>query len=262
DVGAILYPPEDSLQQKLLRFPILSLILLIGLPNVIMSLGNIAYNWREIVAVKQSQQQIFSIQVGLLNLFAYGTGLSFCALHARPIGRWLNHPEQRDALSQTDVCQRTMGIGYCSAITSMVLWLVCGILFPLGLHWWTGEAVLNDYVHFMASHVINGALAAIGVFYLVAHFAIEQLLPRVINIDTPDLRLRTSLERMDKAAVAFVGAMIVVPFSAILFAVAFTQSRLAFGVIAVTGMIGVGFAYRWAGKLKSLIATFKKITSE
>jgi hypothetical protein len=154
-----------------------------------------------------------------------------------------------------------MGIGYWSAAITMIMWLVCGILFPLGLHWWTREAVVNDYVHFMASHTINGALAAIVVFYLVAEFALEQILPETINIDVPDPRLARSLERMDKAAVVFIGGMIVVPLAAILFAVGLTQSqsRVAFGFLAVTGMIGAGFAYRWAGKLKSLIGTFKNI---
>jgi uncharacterized protein with PQ loop repeat len=261
DVGAILYPPEDTLQRKMLRFPILSLILLILLPNAVMSLANIAYNWDELI--KQQHQKMFGFQVGLLNVFAYGTGLSVCAFLAWPVGRWLTKPQKRIAISRSDVCQRTMGIAYWASVISMTLWLICGILFPLGLHWKFGGTELSDYVHFMASHAINGALAAILVFYLVAEFALEQILPETIDIDDPDPRLLRSLERMDQAAVVLIGGMIVVPLAAILFAVGLTQSqsRVAFGFLAVTGIIGAGFAYRWAGKLKTLIGTYRKICS-
>ena len=264
EVGKVLFPEQGTLPHKMLRFPILSLILLIGLPNIVMSLANIAYNWDEIVKQQQEHQQVFGVQVGLLNLFAYGTGLTLCAVLARPIGRWLKRPEARSELSQSDICQRTIGISYWSSIITLALWLICGILFPLGLHWKTGGTVLNDYVHFMASHTINGALAAILVFYLIAEFALEQILPQTIDIDAPDPRLSRSLARMDKAAVVCIGGMIVVPLAAILFAVGLSQSqsRVVFGVMAVTGMIGAWFAYRWAEKLKTLIKTFKKICDE
>ena len=114
-----------------------------------------------------------------------------------PFRKPLDHTD-KDSEFDRKRRQRVLGIGYWASSVSLSLWLTCGILFPLGLHFQMGEAVLKDYVHFFASHVINGSLAAAAIFFLVSDFALEQLFPKIVKLKSTDPESKRTLQRLDK----------------------------------------------------------------
>jgi len=257
EVQRVLSPPQKQWLRTISRFPSLTIIIMIALCNLTMSALNIYYNSDEIVQL--SQQNLFQLQVEMLNALAYGSGLSLIWILMWPFRKPLDHTD-KDSEFDRKRRQRVLGIGYWASSVSLSLWLTCGILFPLGLHFQMGEAVLKDYVHFFASHVINGSLAAAAIFFLVTDFALEQLFPRIVKLESPDPESKRTLQRLDKATHLILAGTICLPLVSVLLAFMLTRKNLeAFAVLAILGLFGVGCAYRWSLKLRRNSAALQKI---
>ncbi|MBD3674266.1 MAG: serine/threonine protein kinase [Planctomycetaceae bacterium] len=259
EVQRILTPPGGTFRRLMSRFPSTTMLAIIAFSNLAMSALNIHYNSDEIVQL--SQQNLFQLQVEGLNLFAYGVGLSVVWWMMRPLRLKIEQTADEDSEPEKWRRRRLLSLGYwCSGVT-LGMWLICGVLFPLGLHLQAGEAVLTDYVHFFASHVINGSLAAAAIFFLVSDFSIEQLFPRVVKLKSTDPHSTRSLQRLDRAAQIILAGVICLPLVSVLLAFLLTRKNLeAFAVLALLGLIGVGCAYRWSLKLRRNSAALQTIT--
>lgn len=261
EVQRVLSPPTDKFRRFLLWSPSLTVLLIILVCSGTMSLLNIYYNYDEIV--KLNEQSLFKLQVGMLNVLAYGSGLSLVYLLMRPIRGFFRSPNSRTDERQQMTRIRTLTIGGWSAGITLTLWLVCGILFPLGLHLTTGHVDLESYPHFFASHAINGSLASAAIFFLVSDFALEQLFPREVDLRKPDPVSHRILKRLDKVTHFVLAGTICLPLISILLAFLLTKnSKEAFAVLAVLGLMGVAGAYRSSLKLRRNSAALQTITTE
>jgi len=261
EVQRVLSPPGGKLRALMSHFPTTTMIAIIALCNLTMSALNIYYNSDEIVQL--SQQNLFQLQVEMLNVFAYGVGLSIVWWMMRPVRLNIERTEAEDSELEKWRRRRMLSLGYWCAGVTLGMWLICGILFPLGLHLQAGEAVLTNYVHFFASHVINGSLAASAIFFLVSDFALEQLFPRVVKLKSTDPESNRSLKRLDSAAHLLLAYTICLPLVSVLLAFLLTRKNLeAFAVLALLGLGAVGCAYRWSLKLRRNLTALQTITGE
>jgi serine/threonine protein kinase len=260
EVQRILAPPSDGIHSFMLNFPIWTIVIMAFICNVVMSLLNIYYNSDEIIEL--AQMDIFEIQVGLLNVLCYGTAIVFGIWLMRPVRQALKDPEIMACQADQDVRLRVLHLGYLISGIGLSGWLICGILFPLGLHLMTGQSVLDDYVHFFASHAINGSLAAAAVFFLVSDFALEQIFPRVVRLDEADPRSYLSLSRFCLVVHVVLGYTICLPLVSVLLACLLTEKNTeAFAVLALLGLVGVSGAYRWSLKVRRNAAALMTITA-
>ncbi len=260
EVQRVLSPPNDGLHRAMLALPSATVLIIVALCNGGMSLLNIHYNSDEIVRL--SQLDLFKLQVGMLNVIAYGGGLSLLFWLMRPVRRSLKAPERSTEPGDRKARQRIIHLCYWASGISLGEWLICGILFPLGLHLTTGHAVLEDYVHFFASHVINGSLAAAAIFFLVGDFALEQMFPRIVNLDEPAPELFRSLSRFQHAVRIVLAGTICLPLVSVLLAFLLTEKNTeAFAVLALLGLVGVAGAYRWSLKLRRAAAALQTIVA-
>jgi hypothetical protein len=261
EVQRVLTEPCDRLRCAMLKFPTLTALLIVTVCNGTMSLLNIYYNQDEIVKV--NEEHLFKLQVGMLNAIAYGIGLSSVVVIMRPIRNFFRSPGTRSEELQHKTRKRTLRLGYWFSGITLTLWLVCGILFPLGLHLKTGSAVLENYVHFFASHAINGSLAAAAIFFLIGDFALAQLFPRVVDLQKPDPVSHGVLKRLDKATHLILAGTICLPLVSVLLAFLLTKKNMeAFAVLALLGLFGVACSYRWALKMRRNSAALQTITGQ
>jgi len=260
EVQRVLSEPCDGFRCAMLKFPTLTVLAVVTVCNAPMTFVNIYYNMDEIVKV--NQQELFKLQVSILNAIAYGIGLSSVVVLMRPIRRFFRSPQNSPDDLKQKTRNRTLRLGYWFAGITLTLWLVCGILFPLGLHLKTGQSLLDD-VHFLASHAINGSLAAAAIFFLISDFALEQLFPRVVNLREPDPVSYRVLKRLDKATHLILAGTICLPLVSVLLAFLLTTEHLeAFAVLALLGLLAVGCAYRWSLKIRRNSAALQTITAE
>lgn len=279
DVHEIFAPPATKLQRFGHRYPTWAILLLTALPNVLMSVLNIAYNWDEIVnppedafaatqtgaraTSAQPQREQFKAEVQMFNVLAYGSGFLLIALIATPIRRAYTPSVERPPPSRQTplVRRRILQLAYWTAGISLAEWAMCGILFPLGLSFITGKAVLNDYVHFFVSHAINGTLAAVGTFFLVGQFSLNELLPESLDPDRPDAATGRQLERLESSVQFCLAATICLPLIAVALAVFLTKGRSALAVLAGLGLVGVWLANKYAIRLRHEIAVLKRVVA-
>ncbi len=249
--------PRETRRQLMRGFPTWSALILTGIPNLLMSVLNILYNYDEVVRL--SHADLFKIQVGMLNLLAYGSGFFLIGVVIAPVRRAFSERGNADARRAPPVRKRILQLPYWVAAISLVEWMLCGILFPLGLHLATGEAVLQDYLHFFVSHAINGTLAAAGAFFLVSRFSLRELLAEALDTDQPDPTTGWQLRHLETAVSICLGIVVCLPLLAVALAVVFTGGRGAFAILAGMGLVGVGLASIWSKRLRRDVSIVSRI---
>ncbi|MDG3016920.1 serine/threonine protein kinase [Corynebacteriales bacterium D3-21] len=177
-------PPPRSPRARASRWPAPILAAGIGIPNGVAALYNYHHNKSLIVDGLDPQVQArFDDLAQVINLIVFSLGalliLYFCRrLLTVPPG--LRAGRTYDARTLARVRADSLLLGDRVVVVCGLLWLASGIAFPLLLQAAGGSLPTYDFVHFVASQAVCGAMAVAYPFFAVAFYCVRCLYPALL----------------------------------------------------------------------------------
>jgi serine/threonine protein kinase len=168
-----------------MRRPFLWLAVGVLLPHFIGSMVNVSYNWMQIVAHWDAQQQArFLSFAAFYNVLIYPACLTtmFCLL-VLPFRAWraLTRLAPCDNAWVTAARRRALTLPAWGVILSCLGWLPGGVLFPLGIylmHPASSPIHGTVWVHFLISFTISGLIALTYSYFAIQVVVLRILYPR------------------------------------------------------------------------------------
>lgn len=174
-------PPPGSWRLRLRPWIIPVLVIAIGVPNLLASLYNIQHNQTLIVArMDEDAQRTFLIITGLVNSIGFPLGFLLVAYLSRAVlavPRGLRKGRRYDAETLRKARSDALLLGERAVVIPFTLWVVAGLTFPLALQLSTGGITANAVIHFLASIVVCGAIAASYPFFLATFYIVRCIYP-------------------------------------------------------------------------------------
>ncbi|MGW5312405.1 serine/threonine-protein kinase [Nocardia thailandica] len=195
-------PPPDSWRLRLRRYPLLILVLAIGIPNILASWYNIVHNQQLVVSrLSEEAQQTFIVITAAVNLvyFPIGTAiLVYLGRHVIWVPRGLRKGRRYDPDTLRRARADTLRFGDRTVIVAFSLWALAGVTFPIALRLAAGEVPSFAVVHFFASLLVCGAIAVAYPFFLVNFYLVRCVYPVFLRhgeISAADGRNLRALDR-------------------------------------------------------------------
>ncbi|MFF2086714.1 protein kinase [Nocardia sp. NPDC058176] len=174
-------PPPHSWRLQLRRWPLLVLVLAIGVPNALASWYNILHNQSLVVSrLGDTAQQSFVVITAGVNLVFFPLGtivLLYLARFVLSVPRGLRHGRRYDAATLRRTRHDTLRLGDQVVIVAFSLWAISGVTFPIALHLAAGDVPARAVVHFLASLLVCGAIAVAYPFFLVTFYLVRCIYP-------------------------------------------------------------------------------------
>ncbi|MEV0683864.1 protein kinase [Nocardia sp. NPDC050378] len=174
-------PPPNSWRIRLRRWPLLVLVLAIGIPNALASWYNIQHNQTLVVSrLGESAQQTFIIITAGVNLVFFPAGAALLIYLARfllGVPGGLRKGRRYDPATLRRARHDTVRFGDQAVVVAFSLWALAGVTFPIALQLATGNVPGRAVVHFLASLLVCGAIAVAYPFFLVTFYLIRCLYP-------------------------------------------------------------------------------------
>jgi serine/threonine protein kinase len=206
--------------RRLQRRPLLSACLLALLPNLLLSIANVSYDWFCIVLPRlpETTHAVFlGTVVTLLKTILYVLGLVVGVWLAMPAFRPLWSPVSPATLAAAR--RRSLRLGDMIFAVSAAAWIASGVLFPTWINWsvgWSARAIgPRDYAHFLASHTLCSLIAGTLAFFLSSFFAVRVLYPRLLELGPPEPNSEIPLLALARRVSALARVAVVVPILAL-----------------------------------------------
>ncbi|MGD9723007.1 MAG: serine/threonine-protein kinase [Pirellulales bacterium] len=236
---------QGSWTTTIKRSPVLWTVVIGLLPNIVLSLLNIAYNWQGIVSqLSPEEKQVFlRFQLVGVNTTLYVIGLAYMAYsHGGLIVALsrLARGQRVDPPPAPAVMRKCLTLGSAVAGLSAVLWGCSGFIFPAWMAMVAGpesRLLPEHYAHFVVSNLLCGMIAATQTYYVVTFMALRFCYPWLLQSRTTESHDVTDLSDVVRRGRIFLGITLSVPFIALSAVVLINFQR---GVIA--GLGGVGLA--------------------
>ena len=121
---------------------------------------------------------------------------------------------------------------------------IAGIAYPLMMHMRLGEAVMSTYLHFLASMLLCGLVAAAYPFMLITLMCMRRFYPLFVKLDSMGRTDRAQLETLKRLGWTFLGLAALVPLTAVaILASIGSQAQYALTVSGLGGIIGFAAAF-------------------
>ena len=233
------------------RHPVTTTISIGLVPNIVMSVLNIVYNWQEIVNRLSSDEQrmFWQSQILFTNSVAYTIGLGY-VVYSR--GRMLQTlarlagGRKVDPPPSSDMVRRCLTMGGAVAWITAALWCVSGFVLPAWLQHGTSEASRlspEQYAHFIASNLLCGMIAATQSYYVVTFLCVRFCYPWLLHARTADVREVADLADLMRRGRVVLALTVSVPFVALVAAVFINFDRAVIGALGGVGLAGCALAY-------------------
>jgi serine/threonine protein kinase len=257
-------PRGGLLTEAVVRHPFAWGLVLLMLPHLLGSIVNISYNALEIVhQLSPAQQAVFGNLVLVYNLLVYPAAVILMIQLIAPIWRtWgrLQRGEMVPAQEVNSVRKRVLQLPVWAIVLSCAGWLPGGLLFPLGLHLFSGPCPPSVFGHFLVSFTISGLIALTYSVFAIQYVALRAFYPR-LWIDAHSLRRHAREElggvlrrlyplQLLAGTIPLAGAilMMAVPLEE------FTAGyRLLVMALILLGMLGIGVAVFISGRLAQTV---------
>lgn len=255
----LLQPQRGDWALSLRRFALPALILTGVLPNAAASGMNIAYNYFEIIrSIDPKAKAIFYRQVEVVNPIAYGLAAAVLIGLALPIVRAVRAPATGEPEERAAVRKRSLVFGDWVAWVSAAEWAISGIVFPLWLNLAEVSIDRGHYLHFLASQMLCGLIAASLSFFVVTCLTTRAFFPALVESQVQDLDSSRGLQALSQRTGRYFVLAIAAYFLA-MFGVLWLASpgddRLALAVLGSLGFPGFMLAYVLSGIIRRDIAT-------
>ena len=233
------------------RHPVVSTVTIGLLPNIILSLLNIAYNWQGIVnRLSTADQQVFlRFQLLGVNSVLYLTGVSYVVYTRGAMLATLyrlSHGKKVEPPPSADLVRKCLTFGSTVAVLSAVLWAVSGFMFPAWMQFGAGpESRLEPahYAHFIVSNLLCGTIAATQTYYVITFLSVRYCYPWLMQARAADADDVAHLADLVRRGRIMLGITFSVPFIAIAAAVLINFEQEVIAALGGVGLIGCGLAY-------------------
>ncbi len=225
DAHDLLYPPaEDRWRQRARRWPfgkallavtprswpraaaawpLVSVVVAGVLPNLLMSWLNIKYNGGAItkmVGFATPQEWLSSPQVMIVNSIAYPLGVLWLGYCFWPIKQGARQIRKGEPLSSEQwhvVGRYCLRLGLMAWTVSLTLWITTSLVFPVWIQLANPdiEVTGRDYLHFVASQLFCGLIAASLTYFFITSIAVRAFFPRLIPPNSDDPQMAEELNR-------------------------------------------------------------------
>lgn len=178
DAETLLYPTFDSPRVRLRRWAVPLIIAFAMLPNLLATVFNVTYNFEAMIQKEYKLKAEFNTAVAALNSVMYPLGLGLLGWLGWTVVRGIKLLKRGDPVpddEQSQLRSRALRLGHSAAMIGAALWCVSGVIFPVMLHVMAGQA--PPYLHFLASLVLCGLIAAAYPFYIITIFSVRVLYP-------------------------------------------------------------------------------------
>ncbi|MFD4358030.1 protein kinase [Nocardia sp. NPDC058518] len=195
-------PPPNSWRMQWRKWPLLVMILAIGVPNALASWYNIQHNQNLVVSrLSETAQQSFVVITAGVNVVFFPLGaavLIYLARFVLSVPRGLRHGRRYDPEILRRTRHDTLRIGDRVVIVVFSLWAISGLTFPIALQLAAGDVPSRAVVHFLASLLVCGAIAVAYPFFLVTFYLVRCIYPIFLRhgeISTDDSTWLRALSR-------------------------------------------------------------------
>nr|WP_280503489.1 serine/threonine-protein kinase [Nocardia farcinica] len=174
-------PGSWRLRLRLRPWIVPVLVVAIGVPNLLASLYNIQHNQTLIVSrMTEDAQRTFLIITGVVNSIFFPLGFVLVAWLSRAVlmvPRGLRKGRRYDAQTLRRARNDALLLGERAVVIPFALWVLAGLTFPLALQLSTGDVTASAVIHFLASLVVCGAIAASYPFFLATFYIVRCIYP-------------------------------------------------------------------------------------
>ncbi|WP_194825569.1 protein kinase [Nocardia sp. XZ_19_231] len=174
-------PPPNSWRMLWRKWPLLVMVLAIGIPNALASWYNIQHNQTLVVSrLNETAQQSFVVITAGVNLVFFPLGaavLIYLARFVLSVPRGLRHGRRYDPPTLRRTRHDTLRMGDRVVIVAFSLWAISGLTFPIALQLAAGDVPGHAVVHFLASLLVCGAIAVAYPFFLVTFYLVRCIYP-------------------------------------------------------------------------------------
>ena len=248
---------------RLVRFcqhwPFRMLILFGLVPHLIGSIVNVTYNLLLIANKDVEQQATFAVIVAWYNATVYPLMiLAAVVVVGRSARGWLRIRDNPGLAPEEAALLRRQVLalpGWMVAL-SCLGWFPGGIVFPVALDHWKGPLVVGDYVHFAASFVLSGLIAATYVYFGAQFIVVRVLYPRMwTDPSGAQTQARSELRGLDQNLRRFQFLAVLIPLigAALLIDAGTDELSLPFRILItmllVLGIAGLSLANRMCNYL-------------
>lgn len=180
----VLVPPERSLCRRALPFAEMVVVCLTMLPNIMAGIFNFVYNREAIISSldASTRQSFMRIQL-VINAIAYPAGLGLGLWRVRRICKVVRVPPDArvDPAYLTRMRAEALGLGHFVGMLGVILWVIAGLAYPLSIDLAGGSLPRMAYLHFFASLVLCGLIAAAYPFFLTTAFSLRVIYPQLLR---------------------------------------------------------------------------------
>jgi serine/threonine protein kinase len=251
------------------RHPYWTVIIAGVIPNLLAALFNIEYNSEIVEKWKEDRGavNVFNAMISPLNGIFFPLGVVIFALAMRPIASSL----RRTGLTELDGARRrTLRIGAIGAIVCVACWTVAGLTWPIVLRAAAGPPNQGPqaYVHFLASLVICGLIAAAYPYFLITFVAVRVWYPTLLGPGGPNAADQPALDRVDRELSRYRAAATAVPLVGVAL-LAFRLSvrgesdsdlvAIAVATLSAVGLAGTALAFVLEGKIRKDLAALSAV---
>jgi len=195
---SMLVPPQGGACRRAAPYAEAIVVCLTMVPHILAGLFNFFYNHDAIISsLDESTRRVFKGVVVAVNAIAYPTGLCVGFWRVRRICKVMRVPPDagvdRDYLA--DMRAQALSLGHFVAMLGVSLWGIAGIAYPLSIELAGGTLPRIAQLHFFASMVLCGLIAAAYPFFLVTAFGLRVIYPQLLRDgpiargDAPELSL-------------------------------------------------------------------------
>lgn len=189
-VAQLLQNKRSGWKKRAILWPTIAFLIAAISPHILGAVFNFIYNDQAIIAELEEQSETkaqaealtakFMSVVLTINAIAFPIGFACCIWYGQPIARAL----RRRLLTETE-CRnariRSLKLGRFVTILGITEWVIAGVAYPVVLHGILGHLDAEWYVHFFASLLICGLLAAAYPFFLTITLSLRAFVPELMN---------------------------------------------------------------------------------
>lgn len=240
-------------QRAAQRRPLLCICLLALLPNLLLSIANVSYDWFGIVIPRLTADAHLVFLGTLITLFKtalYVVGFSVGIRLTLPAFRPLRSACSAELLARAR--RRSLLLGDIVFWVSVAAWLASGVIFPAWIDWRVGAIAPRDYVHFLASHTLCSLVAGTLVFFLISLVAVRIIYPRLAELGPPEPSADVPLLALRARVVLFGRLAVMVPFlAAVTLGFGDPGFQPAFAVLGVLGLALLAATFRLSREIQA-----------
>lgn len=195
---------------KAIVWPTIAFLIAAISPHVLGAVFNLFYNDEAIIAElnrqstdeasAQALKDKFLSVVITINAIAFPIGFAFCIWYFQPVARALKRIEG-SATTVATARLRALSLGRFVTILGITEWVIAGVAYPIVMHSIIGTLDAKWYLHFFASLLICGLLAAAYPFFLTTTLCIRSFVPALMRSSKLTSDDATELQRLSDQSV-------------------------------------------------------------